>query len=67
MTTIVFCTATHVIASVDSSEVPRELEVVNIRRQDYKVRRVLWTVDNPTSEPQKLRATVELEKCRLNH
>lgn len=50
------------IAVVDDGAVPREYEMVNIRKKTYQVERVTWAVDNADDVMgAKLRANVELK------
>lgn len=52
------------IAAVDSGAVPREGEMVNIRKTTYKVLRVTWAVDDADSPNMaRLRANVELDNA----
>ena len=48
------------IAVVDDGAVPREGEMINVRKTTYKVLRVTWAVDDADRSPQ-LRANVELD------
>jgi hypothetical protein len=49
------------IAVLDDGAVPREGELVSIRKQTYKVERVTWAVDHADDIVEsKLRANIEL-------
>ena len=54
----------HPFAHADSDAVPREYEMVNIRKVVYQVERVTWALDHADKYPpeKKLRACVEMKQ-----
>ncbi len=53
--------ADKALAIIDSDAVPREGEVINIRKLSYTVTRVTWAVDYADNPPSTLRANVVLQ------